>query len=404
LWDFGDPNANAANPNNSTLQNPTHKYSQASNYNVTLTVNSKYGCAFSKTQPFVVNGDIPAAGFLAENSTNLCSIDDVIFDDKSTVNFGQITKMVWYFDYNNNPQDTVVFKKDSIPANRKFNHNYGLFTLPLTKTYTVRLDVYSGITCVSTMQQNITIKANPFITLSSIGSLCQSSQPVQIIENKNGFTGSGVFTGTGISPGGLFNPAIAGPGVFIVSYNFTGQNGCDYSTTQQVTVDPSPTVSAGQDIVMLEGGQVTIPAKATGNNLTYQWTPSTGLDHNNVLSPIASPNNNTTYQLVVTNAEGCTSATEVTITVLKYPVVPNTFTPNGDGINDTWDIKYLTSYPNNTVDIYNRYGEKVYSSIGYSSPWDGRYRGADLPAGTYYYIINPKNGRKAISGSVTIIR
>jgi len=128
------------------------------------------------------------------------------------------------------------------------------------------------------------------------------------------------------------------------------------------------------------------------------------LDHDDVLNPVANPTTNTLYTLTVTNAEGCTVAAQVTVNVLKNPVIPNAFTPNGDGINDTWNIKYLDTYPGNTVDIYNRYGEKVYSSIGYAVPWDGTYKGANLPTDTYYYIINPKNGRKAISGSVTIIR
>ena len=92
------------------------------------------------------------------------------------------------------------------------------------------------------------------------------------------------------------------------------------------------------------------------------------------------------------------------MTVLKAPVVPNTFTPNNDGTNDRWEIKYLDTYPNCSIEIYNRYGEKLYSSIGYPLPWDGTYKGAALPVGTYYYIINPKNGRKVITGSVTIIR
>ena len=90
--------------------------------------------------------------------------------------------------------------------------------------------------------------------------------------------------------------------------------------------------------------------------------------------------------------------------MLKYPVIPNTFTPNGDGINDFWDIKYLNSYPGNTVNIFDRYGRKVYTSNGYNIPWDGTYSGAPLPTGVYYYIIDPKNGRKAIAGYVTIIR
>jgi gliding motility-associated-like protein len=84
--------------------------------------------------------------------------------------------------------------------------------------------------------------------------------------------------------------------------------------------------------------------------------------------------------------------------------VPNAFTPNSDGVNDTWDIKYLDTYKNATVDVFSRYGEKVYSSVGYATPWDGTYKGSYLPTGTYYYIINPKNGRSPISGFVAIIR
>jgi gliding motility-associated-like protein len=85
-------------------------------------------------------------------------------------------------------------------------------------------------------------------------------------------------------------------------------------------------------------------------------------------------------------------------------VIPNTFTPNGDGINDTWDIKNLQDYPNCIVRIYNRYGENLYSSIGYSIPWDGTYKGTNLPVGVYYYIINLKTGVDAIAGWVAIIR
>ena len=84
--------------------------------------------------------------------------------------------------------------------------------------------------------------------------------------------------------------------------------------------------------------------------------------------------------------------------------MPTAFTPNGDGVNDTWNIKYLDQYPNATVEVFNRYGERVYFSNKYPVPWDGTYKGANLPAGTYYYIINPNSGRKALSGYVAIIR
>jgi gliding motility-associated-like protein len=67
-------------------------------------------------------------------------------------------------------------------------------------------------------------------------------------------------------------------------------------------------------------------------------------------------------------------------------------------------IKYLESYPGATIDVYNRYGQPVFKSVGYDNPWNGQYNGNPLPIGTYYYIINPKNGRKIITGSVTIIK
>jgi gliding motility-associated-like protein len=403
LWNFGDPLASAED-NTSTLQNPKHKYSQASNYNVTLTVTSKYGCAVTKAQSFTVNGDTPVAAFSVENSNNLCSVNDVIFDDQSTVNFGAITKIVWYFDYNNNPADTTVFLPPAMAADRKYRHNYGLFNAPLSKSYTVRMDVYSGVTCINTTQQNITIYANPTASLSPIGPLCADGQPVRIMANNNGFAGTGVFSGTGVSSTGLFTPAVSGIGSFTVNYTLTSPSGCTYTTSEQVVVNADPQVSLASDITMLEGGQITLPATASGDSLTYQWTPSNGLDHDNILNPMASPSNSTTYQLTVTNPQGCSAAAQINVNVLKYPVIPNAFTPNGDGINDTWNIQYLSSYPNNTVNIYNRYGQIVYASVGYSIPWDGTYRGAVLPAGTYYYIIDPKNGRKPISGFVTVIR
>jgi gliding motility-associated-like protein len=84
--------------------------------------------------------------------------------------------------------------------------------------------------------------------------------------------------------------------------------------------------------------------------------------------------------------------------------IPNTFTPNGDGINDTWDIKDMIAYPTGTVDIFDRYGVKVYSSTGYGTAWDGTYKGSKVPIGTYYYIIDLKNNQKAVAGNITVIR
>ena len=66
---------------------------------------------------------------------------------------------------------------------------------------------------------------------------------------------------------------------------------------------------------------------------------------------------------------------------MKKPDVPNIFSPNGDGVNDQWVIKYLDTYPGCSVNIVNRYGQLVFKSIGYPTPWDGKVNGADAPVG-----------------------
>lgn len=85
-------------------------------------------------------------------------------------------------------------------------------------------------------------------------------------------------------------------------------------------------------------------------------------------------------------------------------VIPNTFTPNGDGINDFWDIALLSYFPRCIVSVYTRNGGLVFQSKGYAKPWDGTYHGSALPNGTYYYVIDPQEGMKQLSGSVTILR
>jgi gliding motility-associated-like protein len=86
------------------------------------------------------------------------------------------------------------------------------------------------------------------------------------------------------------------------------------------------------------------------------------------------------------------------------PKPPNTFTPNGDGINDTWEVKYLDQYEGCVVEIYSTTGQLLFRDTGYTKPWNATYRGQAVPAGTYYYVIDPKNGRKKIAGYVTILR
>jgi gliding motility-associated-like protein len=156
----------------------------------------------------------------------------------------------------------------------------------------------------------------------------------------------------------------------------------------------------------LEGGVVALtPALFAGLPVNYTWTPPTYLSNANIANAIVqNPLDDITYTLRVVTDQGCFDTDDVFVKVLKAPVVPNAFSPNGDGVHDKWDIAFIESYPGCVIDVYNRYGQLVYHTVNYLTPWDGKINGRDAPVGTYYYIINPKNGRKPITGFVDIIR
>jgi gliding motility-associated-like protein len=170
-------------------------------------------------------------------------------------------------------------------------------------------------------------------------------------------------------------------------------------------VNPVPLVYAGGNKTIKRRGSTLLNATATGNIATISWSPGTGLDNVAILQPVASPLVTTMYTLTVTNTEGCIGKDSVTVTVATELIIPNTITPNGDGINDTWNIVNTGGYANITVDIFDRYGQGVFHSEGYHKPWDGTYNGRALPVGAYYYLINLNDGLSGpLSGWVAIIR
>ena len=113
------------------------------------------------------------------------------------------------------------------------------------------------------------------------------------------------------------------------------------------------------------------------------------------------------YTLMVTDKFGCVVSTEsIDFTQLENSVlqVPNSITPNGDGINDTWKIAGATNYPAGEFSIFNRNGDKIFYSKGYAKEFDGTDNGKPLNVGVYYYLIDLKNDCGKLSGSLTILK
>ncbi len=206
---------------------------------------------------------------------------------------------------------------------------------------------------------------------------------------------SGSLLGTGRS---FTTPALQQSTTYYVQEVSLSCAGERKAVTVTVT---QPSADAGQDITIVKGQSATLSASG---GVSYTWEPAPGITDLNIPNPVVNPEVTTTYKVTVVTAGGCTFTDEVTVNVLQQVLIPNTFTPNRDGINDTWEIPNIESYPNCKVQVFNQWGNKVFSSDGYKEPWDGRFNGQELPLATYYYIIYLDKNEKPISGSVTIVK
>lgn len=220
-------------------------------------------------------------------------------------------------------------------------------------------------------------------------------------------SGSGVFFPSATDLHAVYRPSNADlrKGKVTLILTATGSAYCgDVADGVEFTFIAPPTVNAGEDILLPLGRKITLSATVNYKDVTYEWFPNQHLSDNTVPNPVVTGVADQEYTLRVTDSRGCVTEDRVYVDVLMPIITNNTFTPNGDGVNDYWNIPELATYPLNTVMIFNRYGDKVFTSIGYQQPWDGNANGQPAPTGTYYYVIDTKVPGMTYSGSVTIIR
>lgn len=273
-------------------------------------------------------------------------------------------------------------------------------TLNNTGKYYVLVKTNGG--CSKTDSTLVTVHSLP---------LADAGNNVAICENTNTSlqaTGGQTYLWTpvaGLSSAKVSNP-IASPLVTTTYTVFvTDQFNCNAKDTITVVVLKRPKANAGPDKKMIAGDTVQLNGIAGGDIGSYFWTPAQFINNTSVLTPVVNPVTDFIYTLHVVSGNGCGAASDdVFVRVFKKISIPNAFSPNGDGINDVWDIQALESYPESTTKVFNRYGQLVFQSAGYNKPWDGRYNGKPLPFGTYYYIIDRKNDFPLLSGWVVIVR
>lgn len=165
-------------------------------------------------------------------------------------------------------------------------------------------------------------------------------------------------------------------------------------------------VDAGPDKTIQQGSSTHL--EGTTSELDITWTPNYNITDPNSIHPVVFPEHTTTYFLTVSNGI-CSITDEVTVFVDSELEIPNTFSPNGDGINDTWEILGIEAYPNCHIQVYTRWGQLVFQTSGYSKEkrWDGTSNsGRELATGTYYYVINLRDDQydEPLKGIVSIVR
>ena len=191
----------------------------------------------------------------------------------------------------------------------------------------------------------------------------------------------------------------------------TDTEGCTATDSAYLTVNPLPVVDLGNDTTLCDADDIIILDAYNTDIDFYEWYQYTNDDPNSEYLTGSSTYDVETESktrhiwVSVQDLNGCIGSDTITVAFCGDFVIPNAFSPNDDPYNPAWTIEYLEAFPDVTVDVYNRFGDRVFSSVGYETAWDGTdTKGRELPMDTYYYVIDFHNGEAPKVGSVTIIR
>jgi gliding motility-associated-like protein len=191
-----------------------------------------------------------------------------------------------------------------------------------------------------------------------------------------------------------------GVGACLLSGIVSGPVVADVEALPVVHVSPA-------DTVLLIGGQVTLQGQIVGIVASYQWTPANLLTDPQTLTPESVPlQDSVQFTLTVQSTQGCVGTAVAKVLIYRALAMPNAFTPNGDGINDVFRIPPGVTLRLTEMDVYDRWGMRVFSTRNISQGWDGTVGGRPAQAGTYVYMITGSDLKGSVSakGTVMLVR
>lgn len=206
----------------------------------------------------------------------------------------------------------------------------------------------------------------------------------------------------GLSDGNIATP-LASP-ASTVKYTVSVTNNFMCADTASVNVDvlQLPVANAGADRAMIQGTPIKLAGNIEGQNVSYNWTSTGSISDRSILQPTVNPDVDTKYVLNASSQCGSDSDTML-VKVYKGIHIPSAFTPNGDGINDTWNIPALSAFSAFSLSVFNRFGERIFFARNENRSWDGKFKGRDLATGTYVYVLSVDRMPVA-KGSISLFR
>ena len=272
-----------------------------------------------------------------------------------------------------------------------------------TSTTTYYVTIFDAFSCTHKDSIKISVHQPAVFSVSPNSSVCMNS-PFEL-------SASGGTTYSWQPTIGLNNPNISNPTTVTnasTTYSVTiTENVCNESATLSTVL----TALALPTVIATKSNDVNCSfpnsnLKVTGAQ-SYTWTPATGLNNAAIENPVATPANTLTYTVTGKDNNGCENTDNITVEVLANTKtvyeLPNSFTPNGDGINDCFGIGYWGVVQELDFSIYNRFGQKVFYTNEVSRCWDGKFNGQLQGTGVFIYIVKAKTACGIIDRKGTVL-
>jgi gliding motility-associated-like protein len=286
------------------------------------------------------------------------------------------------------------------PAKSTFYYTTGYNAAGCSSTDSVFIKVAQPVRVSTTLNRVVCTGQTPTLTVTGADNV--SWQPAQYLENPNAATTK--FSGTASGE---------------YKYLVIGKDKYDcFSDSARVVVKvyPIPTIEmTNKTVVANVGIPVKLETKSSADVTRWQWTPSVGLNNPTLPEPTLTAKSNATYTVTVANDGNCTASEQLTVDVLcdgRNLFIPNTFSPNNDGMNDRFFPHGKGVFNIKSLRIFNRWGQVVFekSNFDVNNPeqgWDGKFQNKEQVMDVYVYMMEVvcENGYvNKINGNVTLLR